>query len=67
MTQKMKYHVGDLVTLGTDQGLDLPNQALGQEGMVIETFANDPGVYDVALGDMQVIVQGVTWYQMEPA
>jgi hypothetical protein len=65
MQQKMKYQVGDLVRTGFDEGLDLPEVAMGRDGMVVATHPDDPGVYDVAIGSLQIVVTGITWYQME--
>jgi hypothetical protein len=67
MQQKMKYQVGDLVRTGTDEGLDLSEVAMGRDGMVVATHPDDPGIYDVAIGSLQIVVTGITWYQMEPA
>lgn len=66
MQQKMNYQVGDLVKTKFDEGLDLPDVALGRDGMVVATHPDNPGVYDLALGTIGIIVTDVTWYQMDP-
>ena len=65
----MKYHVGQYVRLSNDQGLDLPDFALGQVGQIqaASNAAHEDGIYAVVVvtkGKL-VLVNEVTWYQID--